>query len=283
MQNKNIREFVIYILTSIYDNAHIAELSDHLSENIVCSGYAGLPTTIGKDKAIALFKDGIKSGYTKLKIEIVDIVFVEILPKTYSIVVDFNLRRARNAYDEIQKKAVIVLTEKEDKFSINTLSFEQIAHTGFEDIIPHTGLEGLLRKELVKNKLRFDTAVKHTGLSMWEYNIVEKCIYQKENSIEMHGFSKKVPNVPTSLVESKYVHPDSAQEFLAMYEKLFAGEKEAGGVFRVLNAKHDDYWWEKITYVTEFDDSGKPISAIGFSTDISEYMEMKKQLKLIDW
>ncbi|MDD4074806.1 MAG: response regulator [Eubacteriales bacterium] len=118
-----------------------------------------------------------------------------------------------------------------------------------------------------------DIALESSGVSIWEYDYERRSIIQYQNSAEMHGFENVIPNVPESLVESGFVHPDSAQAFLAMYEELFAGAHFAEGVFRVQTADRKGWWYEHIRYTNEFDANGKPIRAAGMSTDETEKQE----------
>ena len=129
-----------------------------------------------------------------------------------------------------------------------------------------------------------DIALESSGVSIWEYSFERRSIIQYQNSAEMHGFETVIPGVPESLVESGFVHPDSAKAFLAMYDKLFAGEPFAEGVFRVQTADRKGWWYEHIRYTNEFDANGKPIRAAGMSTDETEKQETiaryKRELEL---
>lgn len=129
-----------------------------------------------------------------------------------------------------------------------------------------------------------DIALESSGVSIWEYNYERRSIIQYQNSTEMHGFETVIPNVPESLVESGFVHPDSAEAFLAMYDKLFAGEPFVEGVFRVQTADRKGWWYEHIRYTNEFDKNGVPVRAAGMSTDETEKQETiaryKRELEL---
>lgn len=127
--------------------------------------------------------------------------------------------------------------------------------------------------ELKKAEQLIDVALVNTGVSIWEYDFKERCIIQYQNSAEMHGFERIVPNVPQSLVESGFVHPDSADAFMAMYDKLFAGAPFAEGVFKVQTSDRRGYWFEHIRYTSSFDENGRPYRAVGMSTDETQRQE----------
>ncbi|MFR5880088.1 MAG: hypothetical protein ACLUEQ_04360 [Cloacibacillus evryensis] len=112
--------------------------------------------------------------------------------------------------------------------------------------------------------------MENTTLSVWDYDLKTKEIIQTGQSIALHGFAAVVPGVPESLIESGFVHPDSAAAFLALYDRLFRGEKNPEGVFLVRNAARDGWWYEHIQYRTLFDQKGRPYRAIGMSMDVTE-------------
>lgn len=113
-------------------------------------------------------------------------------------------------------------------------------------------------------------ALESTSISIWEYDFDAKCIIQGQNAIEVHGFEIVVPDIPESLIESQYVHPDSAAEFKKMYDDLRNGAKKAEGVFKVRTADRKDYWYEHIRYTNVFGKDGRPYRAIGISNDVTE-------------
>lgn len=113
-------------------------------------------------------------------------------------------------------------------------------------------------------------AMESTSISIWEYDFESKCIIQGQNAIEVHGFEIVVPNIPESLIDSQYVHPDSAAEFKKMYDDLRNGAKKAEGVFKVRTADRKGYWYEHIHYTNTFGKDGRPYRAIGISSDVTE-------------
>lgn len=113
-------------------------------------------------------------------------------------------------------------------------------------------------------------ALESTNISIWEYDFASRCIIQGQHSMEVHGFQPVVANVPDMLIESGYVHPDSAKEFLKMYEDLEGGARKAEGIFRVQARDRKSYLYEHIHYTNTFDKDGKPYRAIEISSDVTE-------------
>ena len=131
-------------------------------------------------------------------------------------------------------------------------------------------LEEQNKSKREKNRLEF--LFKNAAISVWSYNTKTGEILQNDRSRAMHGYGTVVKDVPESLVTSGYVHPDSVDEYLAMYAKLKNGEKEAEGVFRVRNASRTGYWFEHIRYAAISDDS-TPELFFGISSDVSAEYE----------
>lgn len=120
----------------------------------------------------------------------------------------------------------------------------------------------------------FKIARRHTRLSMWEFDIRNMRILQTEESRESHGSGEIVENVPESLIESGYVHPESVEAIRRMYRKLAEGENAVGVEVRIrTKGTEDEYWWERINYTIIQWDSGQPVWAVGVSEDITAYRE----------
>jgi len=113
-------------------------------------------------------------------------------------------------------------------------------------------------------------ALESGNMSIWEYDFQNRCIIQGQNSIKVHGLDAVVSNVPESLTESGFVHPDSAEAFIKMYESLAGGAEKADGIFKIRSIDGTGYWNEHIRYVNTFDEYGKPYRAIGVSNDVTE-------------
>ncbi len=281
MDNEAIGILVEDFLRALFTDGDVEKIKPMLTEDAMSIGYLGGSVVIGDDKVSGVFTNGIGRGLSGLRVDDLCYTITNPVKASARAVVDCKLIDVKDPYRAMKKKIVVFLREENDELRIGSICFDLISQSGFDEFVHLDMVNESLRKELLRSKIRFDAAVQHASLSLWEYDIKEKCIYQKDNSIAMHGFDVKVENVPEYLVETKFVHPDSADEFMAMYAQLFAGAKKVGGIFRVMNAAREKYWWEKITYISEFDDNGVPILAHGFSTDVSEHIEVQKELEKI--
>lgn len=115
---------------------------------------------------------------------------------------------------------------------------------------------------------RYRIALDRTNTYVWDYDFIQKCIIQTKRSMEINGLPKVIENVPHSLIEIHYVHPDSIKTFLDLYKRLHEGESYVSAIYRTKNI-NGEYWWEKVSYTVIFDEEGNPLRAIGVSEDVS--------------
>lgn len=131
------------------------------------------------------------------------------------------------------------------------------------------------RRRLMLSDERFRVALAETSVGIWEYDFQSRTVYCSEDADKHTGFPSVLPDVPNTLIAQGYIHPDSAEAFLAMYEALFNGEVRAEGVFRVCNPANPTWRYEHIRYKSLLDQSGKPYRAIGMSEDVTEKQQAK--------
>ena len=112
------------------------------------------------------------------------------------------------------------------------------------------------------------------GAATWDYDLKSHEIIPTDKSNELHGFTSNIKDVPNSLIESGYVHPDSAEEFRAMYARLFAGVPYSEGVFRVRRSDGNGWWYEHIRYINQYTIGGEPYSAIGIGQDVTDKQDL---------
>lgn len=131
-----------------------------------------------------------------------------------------------------------------------------------------------IEQELKISEERFRIALSHSKINVWEYDIVNKTILQMGD--QSGEISIKQENVPESCLKTGYVHPETADAFIELYDKIRAGEKVARATVKVMT-KSGEYRWVKMVYTNVFDKDGKPIRAIGLSEDISSQFETEAQ------
>lgn len=130
-------------------------------------------------------------------------------------------------------------------------------------------------EQLKLQEQRYQVALSLTSTCVWEYDMKKRCIYQTESSLERYGIAEKViHDVPFSLVDSGQIHPEFAEEFYRMYDKLFAGEERVEWIGKIRDG-NGNYPWTKVIYSTVYDRNHLPVRAIGISEDVDEEMRIK--------
>ena len=111
-------------------------------------------------------------------------------------------------------------------------------------------------------------AMETAGLSIWDYDMRAKRILPVRRGAWLGG---RIPSGgPESLVANGWIHPDSAQAFLDIHQRLHDGEPYAEGVFRVQDASRTEYRYKLIQYTNVYGKNGKPVMAVGISQDVTE-------------
>lgn len=148
--------------------------------------------------------------------------------------------------------------------------------SGFEiDITAQKDLEAKLRLSEKQLKIAFA----QTNDTIWNYDIHTHTIKQSRFSIRQFGGPEIMRNVPEGQIESGFVHPDSAETYRQLHQKIISGNRKSEATVRL---RHQDgnYEWERIKYRVILDHSGNPIKAIGISKNISAEMRAKSQAQL---
>lgn len=130
-------------------------------------------------------------------------------------------------------------------------------------------------EQLKLQEQRYQVALSLTSTCVWEYDIKKRCIYQTDSSLRRYGITETtIDNVPYSLVACGHIHPEFAEEFYRMYDKLFVGEPRVEWVGKIRNGE-GKYLWTKVIYSTVYDSDHRPVRAVGISEDVDEAMRIK--------
>jgi len=161
---------------------------------------------------------------------------------------------------------------------------QQFFYTTFVDMDELKNLEDA-RDE---NRKRYEAAVEEANLTIWEYDIKKHQIVIADNefsskSFGCYGITKTMGNIPQSLLP--YIDDKHVDAFLEMYRKIDAGApKAACNVWYRLSPKLEPRYMH-ISYLTIFDNDGKPKKAYGIGQNITaqklaqdEYDNMRSQL-----
>lgn len=120
----------------------------------------------------------------------------------------------------------------------------------------------------------FETMRQNKVLS-WKLDFDKKMIIQNNDSLNDLISIGNIDNVPESLIERNFFHPDDVDKVRKFYNSVFEGTKEVSEQYRIYNQKEDEYRWMKTTYTPLKSGCGKVSSALGSSVDVTHNVESK--------
>lgn len=141
---------------------------------------------------------------------------------------------------------------------------------------------GELVNELTWMNKRFRRVIEHINMVTWVYDMKQRQIIMDDVSDNGFGTNRKIiEDVPESLIQMGVISPKSAEEFWNMHRKLEEGEQKVSAVLLTQGRNEKGWCWEKITYVNELDEDGKPYRAIGFSSDVTAEVMRERQIRAL--
>ena len=121
----------------------------------------------------------------------------------------------------------------------------------------------LKNQDLEYKMLLLETALDHTNIYYWIYNIEDGSAMQSARVQKELGVPDVMYNYPRSLFEAGLIDSNNYEAFAAMHDKVKAGAKEA----EIIMA-HPNGVFYRVRYTTIFDKQGKPIKAMGTAASI---------------
>ena len=112
---------------------------------------------------------------------------------------------------------------------------------------------------------------------IFEYNIKEKTVFYTHKYKYKFGEDPITENVPDAVIDSGKIHNEDLKKFLTEYNKLLYGKPSGNEDIRIKKAS-GEYIWCQIRYTSIFDESGKPIRAIGKIIDIDKQKKETENL-----
>lgn len=126
-------------------------------------------------------------------------------------------------------------------------------------------------------QMRYEVAIKSAGINIWEYNIISNSLYVISNSQRIKQNCYVIENYTESTIKNGYVREDSIKDFLSIFDRLRAGEKEITEDIWYKTTDEQGWWCERVTYTTLFDEKGTPIKAFGAGRDVTREKEAEKK------
>ncbi len=134
-----------------------------------------------------------------------------------------------------------------------------------------------IEQELQENQLRYEVAIKSSGINIWEYDIGRNSLYVISNSQRIKQNCFHIENYIQSTLENGFVREDSIERFLSIFERLRRGEREVTEDIWYKTTDEAGWWCERVTYTTTFDNAGKPLKAFGAGRDVTREKEAEKR------
>lgn len=122
---------------------------------------------------------------------------------------------------------------------------------------------------------KIDVIFANSDLTIWEYKIINNSNKQPK-IIEHFSVQKIMEDIPRSIIGEGCVHPDSIEAFYRLYKLVASGAETASEDVQLIDANGNSDWF-RISFKTIFDKNKKPVRAIGYSTNITEFKEAQRK------
>lgn len=120
-------------------------------------------------------------------------------------------------------------------------------------------------------KKQLETVLRISRVVTFEVDIATRTLYMTDPTVAKYGIDVySIGNMPDALIEAGAIHPDSIDECRRMYDEIYAGIPEGTATIRTLK-RDGQFTIERFTYFTVYDESGRPVKAVG----VDEGMETR--------
>ncbi|MDD4849073.1 MAG: response regulator [Gemmiger sp.] len=148
-------------------------------------------------------------------------------------------------------------------------------HAVFNDVENTKRIE----QELRENQLRYQIAIKSSGINLWEYDIQKDSLYVVSNSPRIKQNCFQIDHYTTSTLRNGYVRADSVDCFLSIFERLRQGVAEITEDIWYKTTDEAGFWCERVTYITYLAQEGKPLKAFGTGRDVTREKVAEKNFQ----
>ncbi|SDY21507.1 response regulator [Eubacterium barkeri] len=136
-----------------------------------------------------------------------------------------------------------------------------------------------VEQALLENQLRYEVAVKSSGINIWEYDIQEDSLFVISNSPRIKQNCFQIPHYTQSTLENGFVREDAIPTFLNLFDRLRQGVPEITADIWYKTTDKAGFWCERVTYTSTFDANGNPIKAFGAGRDVTREKEAEKKFQ----
>ncbi len=125
-------------------------------------------------------------------------------------------------------------------------------------------------------KKQLETVLRISRVVTFEVDIAKRTLYVGDPTMTKYGIDvHAIENMPELLIDGGAIHPDSIDECRRMYDEIYSGIPEGSAIIRTLK-RNGEFTIERFTYFTVFDESGRPVKAVG----VDEGMETRSEANL---
>lgn len=136
------------------------------------------------------------------------------------------------------------------------------------------------QEQLARSEASLRAALDHANLYFWEYDIQTEVCKNGYKSIRDLEMPEYMEDYPRCVIQSGFIHPDSADTFLEMHDALKKGVPRITRDIKV-NQEDGSVTWKHICYTTVFDEKNRPLQAFGTSEDLDAYKDLEQRMEII--
>jgi PAS domain S-box-containing protein len=152
---------------------------------------------------------------------------------------------------------------------------EDLYQAVFSDMDKEKRIEAALKE----NQLRYEVAVKSSGINIWEYDIQKDSLLVVSSSVRIKQNCFVIEHYVQSTLTNGFVREDSLPKFRSIFDRLRSGTKEVSEDIWYKTTDQTGWWCERVTYTTMFDAAGRPVKAFGAGRDVTREMEARRSFQ----
>lgn len=134
-----------------------------------------------------------------------------------------------------------------------------------------------LQDELKRSHFLLDVAMVAAHVEAWELDLKNDVLLMRSSTNDYSETVRTVEDIPDALIAREFVHPDDEKQLSSIIARLKEGEKTVTAVIRGKKLGRRDWSWLRATFTNQYDEDGKPICAIGSTTDITDAVNVQRR------
>ena len=153
---------------------------------------------------------------------------------------------------------------------------DDFGHVQMLSILTDISLQKYQEEALKIGEKRYEIAIRVSGVTMFEYDILTKDLIFFNNIGNMYGVGSVLHDGPESMLRLGNIDAASAPQYREMYRKIHAGEPFASCVVMARD-KDSTLWYFELALTTVYDSQNNPVRAIGIRKNVSDVHQLLKE------